>query len=401
MGSHVASIVHLSDLHLLFDEEGRVGTPSWRSQWATFFGSLPAIGEGMAGHEPQAWNALRDSLRPLIQHERRLVGSEGIVLVVQTGDVEARGGMHEGADSLLRLQGFKALFELKETVLAPTRLADGWIDIYGNHDVWRDSLGFGGPSGLDCLCGLDEFAGDWPDLAWSSTEVDLRLGGSHLLDVFRINSVVDHGRHQVFAGGAVGSHRPGVPVEKASEQLADAVGARPNDPAIRLLLMHHPPHRFRDRPRSERGHRFFGRTRANVRYSLLSRTLGDLEGRDPLAASIAGSIDLVLAGHRHSYDPHPDVTPVPWDTQRPLGDTTAQLVAQSPTKIGTSRSLPIYRLHLDELPDGGDDSAAKRLSVHRVIATYKAQGSARMEDAAFELDEQSRIPELVLHARPV
>jgi 3',5'-cyclic AMP phosphodiesterase CpdA len=181
------------------------------------------------------------------------------------------------------------------------------------------------------------------------------------VEFYRVNTVQSGWLQNTLASGCIetdwtirSAAPPHYPVSQSScpfdELLAVAHQAtNPALPAIRILVMHHPPHFF------------------NATGTPSDLKAGALNNASDLGAALAKSavrFHLVLAGHRHELNPAIGVrltySLASGGWQKPLPPTVVQLVAGSPTQLaqGTDRpSFSVYRLEVD----------ANQLAVERTV----------------------------------
>ncbi len=335
---HIASVIHVTDLHLFVAENGETRSESDQSAAARLAKRLGFDGLGFASG-PKVRRFERIFLRA-VEAELRLVSIDGHVVVAQTGDVEAFGAFPTSSDFF----GFSYL----ENVVFP-KAGIPVVSVYGNHDVWP---------------------GDFPAFRWR--RVDQRSQKKLIADETSIkgplppNSVVRlegppgpdivivpintvrsrRTRGGVWSNGLVSPHPP-----SKSSPLDDlrSLGLDPSD--INIVIQHHPVHFFGDR-----------------KSKLLPRWVGDLDDKEQVAYTYEeANVHLVMAGHRHALNPSYQTGLVSSSlTQHPLRPKTAQLVSLSPTISQTnaaahhpSRGLCVYRIIAD-IP-------GNRISVERAI----------------------------------
>lgn len=340
---HVASIVHLTDLHLFLDHDGNMRTPAQRALGARILRAIfGGVAHGLDIADGPAWTALRRRLRAIVQVE---TGFGARCVIVQTGDVEAYG-MSPGG----HFTGWHDLHERLWSELAA--VGADHVDIYGNHDIWPGTFPLlAGKQAHQELELLPAFVGAWP------AEVTVTTDGGLRLRFHRINTVLGElFRGGLLAQGGVGPHP--IPDAWNGAEMGAAIGALrasiagdPVRPALNLLLMHHPPHLFDP----ELGTTF---------------TTGQLHGRYQLCDSLAGQgVGLVLAGHRHRMNPAYGALPP--HEQLPLPAGVHQLVASSPTVVAPDRSLSLYRIHWEP----GSPTA----TLDRLVFDYTAAGGLEHE----------------------
>ena len=156
-------------------------------------------------------------------------------------------------------------------------------------DVWGDLLAVPGLEWAVQLALLQGMAGTWPDLCRSWSLEAPRI------EVFRINTVVATAQG-LLAFGRVGSHLPGMNIAQALAMLRQRVAESESESesksgstsAVRVALMHHPPHPFA----AHRYGRIAGWRHCRVMFELA-------------AVADECGIQLMIAGHRHKYVPTP------------------------------------------------------------------------------------------------
>lgn len=357
---HIATVVHLTDLHLFVDGSGtsrdvKTQRSSWRL-WELARGrrpqderhtitrllsTVPVVGHGLDYADETLWRALTDTLKYIVRTEKVPVA------VVQTGDVEAFGS---GWDGQVLYPGFAALRSVNSEVMRP---GDAWYDTYGNHDTWFGAPPIGGTTAAqhirNCLTHISHIPGldkpwlqMWPPLASAHPSCSLQF--------VRINSVTPSATPAFMARGRVLRHPPPSRPTKADTQAAiddlRQIGRPAIPTAVRIAMLHHPVHNF-------------GEDRVKRRVKSLST--GALAGRHSLANVLSElGVSLVLAGHRHALDPTRNVAS---PTQSPLRQDTLQLVAESPTLVRGDKSFSLYRLHVDDPPT--------KMTVERQLARHR------------------------------
>jgi hypothetical protein len=313
---HVASIVHLTDLHLSVLRDGQERSPDQRKRLEHLaMAALGRIKSGVATASPLRLRELIDFLPQIV----RVEGEGGApVVVVQTGDVEAHG--HVDPDPY-------GSFHYLHDHVWPRLRAQGatCIDLYGNHDIWPGHPPLPGSThDARRLQALSAFQQPWagPVLV-PANQLDLAF--------HRLNTVVT-GRFTggILARGGIGPHPPDVPYEPAHvEAVLTDVLARVGDTSRRrlhVILCHHPPHSFRSGWFTE-------------------WTSGYLQGREHFARLTPDRVALIIAGHRHALDPVASLD-CSRGKQPPVASGAGQLVSESPTQRDRNpNSLSVYRLH--------------------------------------------------------
>jgi len=171
---------------------------------------------------------LGEQLTAAVREERGAVDGDGPVVVVHSGDVEAFGA----SPNVSGFTGFDQLVRL----VAEAR-SDGFVAVYGNHDVWPGSvalLGLNGPRHDAQKREIDRhaaFIGELPPAQ------PLRFPTSHGADLVfvPINSVFSHPiRGGLFANGRISPHPPSAgDVFDRLRQLQ----LRPDD--LNIAVLHH------------------------------------------------------------------------------------------------------------------------------------------------------------------
>ncbi len=321
---HIASIIHLTDLHLLLDDQLNSLPASqrlrriWFVEWLLKTRPVQLIKEraedGLAYADALSIHWLRHHLIAACQAERNEGGSRMPIIVAHTGDVEAHGAVNNP-----NYNGFR----FSREILRPSLANDPhltWIDVFGNHDVWPERWPLAGqvPSS-EQMSRLPEFQQAWRPLHLS---VHSEVGPP--VEVFLVNSVLDGSlRGGVLAKGSFGffPRRVG-PDAGVIEELERLSNESPGE-AVRVMMSHHPAAPL---PRDD------GRTGGSAENGALLRGCSKLH--------------FVIAGHRHHHDPPPGET-IDCDRlcQPPLRVGIAQLCAESPTQASeTSRSFSVYRI---------------------------------------------------------
>jgi hypothetical protein len=230
-----------------------------------------------------------------------------------------------------------------------------WTQVFGNHDTWPGSFPLVEPwntTNRDRIAQVAVLQGDWLQPTTLQTPSDIPVV------LARINTVARSLQGEVRACGALNAVPPAErPTSQLLQELRDLF--EPSEEiAVRIVVMHHPPHAFAAR---------------NFERLTTAAFSGARELADALSAS---RVQLVIAGHRHALDPPLGAEDYGF-TQRPLSCPTVQLAAESPTQrmteeidddlaVGSARSFCRYRLELD--PDG------TTFSVARTVFHYTVSG---------------------------
>ena len=341
--THVASIVHITDLHLFVDSNGTTRSSHERSHLIRTLARLGVKDLDFASADMTA--AFSDALRRAVDLERSVLPEGAPVVAAHTGDTEAFGS----SDERHVYAGFS---HLSRTVDA-AGLRDAALAVYGNHDVWPGTIalfGLNGPhhdSQKHTIADVVDLVGELPPSA------PLRFPTAAGFDIVfvPINTVNSHAlRGALLAYGRISPHPPS-PTHTEALDIVDGYHLDPND--LNIAVMHHPPHFYRP-------------------LTLRDRLgIGHLEDSSYVADRLAAAgIDLVLAGHRHRLDPaFRETTHAAQPLRSPLHRTIAQMVAISPT-IPTDASAARHD------PEGSPRSglcvyqimaSPESISLHRVI----------------------------------
>ncbi len=365
----VASIIHLTDMHLHLDDRGEYNLDysdhiELMMRMAYKFDSVRwrSLFKGLSEHIPDALRHLQRRLHAVIAKERQRAvdmhgaeaGAKVPIVVLQTGDVEAYGARPRPRPP----GGFDFLgWDYLDKTLAPILTkadpngANGWVDVFGNHDAWASAypLTEWRAHRRVMKAMSEEVPGRLGPAQPSRFSQDWELAGGRRLEVFRASSVPADWLSGVRARGELTPHPLGdsLPLTQGGDALAEleacVAAARVAKPrAVRILALHHPVHAF-DASR------------------LKELATAGFAGRDDLA-HFAGRVPfpLVIAGHRHKLDPAEDAR---YDAttlnQFPLPSGVGQLVAESPTMHPVAfdnvrpaeevvNSFSLYRLLLDD-----------------------------------------------------
>ncbi len=381
----IASIFHVTDLHLFIDEAGNARPIAEQHATVRFMlrsakaSGLQWLRDQVAGFSlpnMTAWLSLVQRLPQLVRDERqhtRTLGQHVPILVLQTGDVEtfgfsesrARGGRNP-------FPGFSYL----HSVLWPAVMkqgADAVVDLYGNHDVWSGTWPLLTPvkhirNAFRRITTVTGLGGPWPD------RQDFPAPAGCRIELYRMNSVAPDPLAGSLASGSVGPHPPlkRLPLSKSRDAFRELL-ARANTPStvsgrpIRILAMHHPPH-------------FFDGT-------LFERfTSGRVAEAEALARCVKYTgVQLVLAGHRHELNPARGMTyygNAAAPNQAPLNSSSGQLVSESPTAGSDLSPTPprnstaLYRLHVNDKDD--------TLRVERAVLRYRDGSSQAFQLAGLQ-----------------
>jgi len=360
MSDLIATIFHITDMHLFVDESGALRKDALGSARLlttiarkTPVPSTQAFFSGAMWHNEEALLALRETLLELMERsaDEDDDSYDAPVIVVQGGDVEALGSA--APPDVKEYTAFPSWsFLHKDLRRALDRWS--WWDIYGNHDTWPGSYPMMrwrdraiNRARIASIPGLED---PWPDVlevSGSSTGIPVVL--------IRLNTVSRTLLMETLASGRVSDHPPaGASVDEVLENLARELEPWRDRQAVRIVSMHHPVH-----VSGAGGWKF---------------TTGWLKGREELAERLSDlRVQLVLAGHTHKLDPARAATDAQTGEQPPLAWPTAQLVAESPTQDsvdelhGTGRYAGLQRRSFSRyrlLAEGGS------LEVERTVFSY-------------------------------
>lgn len=333
-------------MHLFVDENGNPRSVKELSDTITHVKALtrlkltPAVIKGLAGnlnsHSPESLDAMWGTIGDIINNK----GSSKLV-IVNSGDVEAYG--HSGDDAI----PFPAFNFLNDKINSFNNDIEKYIGIFGNHDVWMGSPLHLLPKDTEKvvheLRNRNEFSEAMP------TQDILSLN-SFRIEFYRLNTVCATWPINTFA---VGKLQTDYPIRiKPNQNYTLSSGQDPinelielskasslkynNENAIRVLIMHHPPHFFTS------NHNFF---------DLIS---GKLINRRPFISALKKMrFHAIFAGHRHAINPPENSHPLNGQTQKPLPENTIQLVAGSATQKTNSHnsgrpSFSLYELTIDD-----------------------------------------------------
>jgi hypothetical protein len=384
----IATIVHVSDLHLFVDgPAGGLGLQRAKRfvidaalrlrpprsvrkplEKEGFFrkfirGSTSAL-KGFYHHDPDYLFAFRDALATVCG------ANHGTPLIlVQSGDLEAYGGIRSprGRIDFNGVLFWRARRDEIRKQVAP--FAVHTVDLFGNHDVWPGTLPAAGIPWIDAteaaLRDLPEFQRPMPDCT------PIAVGGVRI-EFYRVNTVRSGPVANTLAKGRIETDYPirvrGSPTAYPTSGTTDPIvelreladtGGRSN--VIRVLVMHHPPHAFP--PRGNSRHIWEGQLESTPQFVSL------LQSR---------RFHFILSGHRHLVHPiddprDPACTPLSpharMSVQPPLPPMTVQLVAGSPTQPvdngNEAPSLSVYSLY------ASSGSASPVLKLDRVVYAIK------------------------------
>jgi hypothetical protein len=366
-GNQIATIVHLTDLHLFVDEHGGPRSMNELSRLISLvkhvrdrapgpIAGLATAVDKMATHHSDALIDLEEVLRQIsAAHDP----AHGPLIIAHTGDVEVIGPRWY-ADGTVRFLGLEYI----EKWLQPAAPNAHWAHVYGNHDVWPGGLPITDTERhLDALAAI----GNTAIYADSYPSEPLQLPTPHgpTIRVHRVNTVPNDVLEQTAAHGRIGTHPHGDKILAAATSaclaaLAVHTQVPAGKQAVDIVLMHHPPHAFRTGP---------------IRSRIGAATM---RGHNDFAAALANDVhaQLVIAGHRHHLDPN--ITGIPIK-QHPLPASTLQLVAESPTASPAA---------LSRTGSAADRAAAR---THMSFSTYHLYSTASDIDVARSIWRRSDI----------
>jgi Calcineurin-like phosphoesterase len=346
----LATLVHLTDLHLFVRPDGKDRGPGELSALLRVMkygasqgpaAKLVRMIDKLELYNSAALLALEDSLEELRAAEPGR--SEVPLIVVHTGDADTVGPQSIGGSVVF------GAYEYLHNSVRPKAVADprNWVDTFGNHDVWPGTLPYGHPrqhrANFERIRQVEGLESYRVPLKFSTPAPGIQL------ELHRLNTVHPGTGPATMANGRISTHPITIrrwSIRRALKELQD--NSKSQEITVRVLMMHHPPFPF------EAG--WF------ERYL----TTGKLTGARQLGKRLERNlrIHLVIAGHRHELNPKAkldrDVTPVP---QPPLPARTVQLVSESPTaspyltdpneprpsrlRAAKSNSFCVYRLYVD------------------------------------------------------
>ncbi len=377
MSAEVLQIVHLSDMHLFVDQQGNDYSPTHRASTVNFMKRLidlsftpswiNSLGDGLNTHLDSTLSALWQTLRRIINQK----GASKLILI-HSGDLSAYG--HSGDTN----NPFPAFDFWKYKKNSLRNDIDYFIDIYGNHDVWPGTLPLFDPQNIKQAVNSLRSRAEYRDTMPTREIVPLN---SYRIEIYRLNTVCSAWPLNSLAVGKIQADYPvrdGWAIEyqlsrskdSIKELVALAEDASQNhgdNKAVRIIVMHHPPHYFNSNP-------FIDLIGGRL---LLNR-------RDFLSAFDQTRFHIIIAGHRHIVDPPINTTlTTHQQLQKPLPSNTVQLAAASTTQEVTDPdkerpSLNLYKLIIDDTAD--------QLRIERVI--YRHENDL---DTAFAVGQNETI----------
>lgn len=355
---HLASIFHITDLHLCLARDGgvdflperqaRISFGRWRThqleripqiRWLPLVRRVPKLATKVSCQGVGEWTALKAELKNIIEDELQRVaeaaspGEETVpVIVAQTGDIAAYGGTPRDEQRVI----FPEIDFVENKFWRPLR-ENGVIvvNMFGNHDVMSGRIpSLKSPRRVFESLRTYSLTRPFPirlllDPLPVVAEPSVSCPNGTELELVAINTVAMSRRRALLAQGVFSStphHRTRRAVQAELRALLDA--AVPARKRIRIGFSHHPACVL------ERG--VFKRF-----------TTGWLKGRRYLESpNIRNKFDFFISGHLHEV--HPEQA----------GTTYAgrwrQLVAESPTQnpssvlkgiSGGPNSFSLYRLY--------------------------------------------------------
>jgi hypothetical protein len=323
MSIHLATIVHVTDMHLEVTAEGTLRPPHERAASLRLLSRLGWTPRGMEVHNQAVLEEFEKVLKGLVAAHKNDHPTVPFI-VMQTGDMEAYGANYCDRDK--PYNAFDYWDRLKRTLGSGIH----FIDQYGNHDIWPGTQPvLAVPTqqwALQALKDRIEFRGPLPDHQRVAT-------AAFPIDIYRLNTVHAGLVGAVLAHGKVTRHFPVgqecYPVSGGTDPLKEleALVLRTSKPAIQILVAHHPPEYFA--------------TRSGFGALYDRNTTGQFAAAAELLHLLTAlNFHIVLAGHRHV------VFPSRASLKRPT--PPRQLVANSPTQAEPGeRSFSVYHLLID------------------------------------------------------
>lgn len=372
-------IIHISDLHLFVDEYGFNRDSNEKAritnnlQFIMQYKLTPAliksklIGDLLNHHSSDTLIAFEDTLSQIINNKR----SEEKIIVIQTGDVEAYGF---SGDDNNPLPGFK-YWEAQKNNYSKDVV---FVDLYGNHDVWPGGVPFlminKVEKAIEYVRKRPEFKDALPIL------IKVQMN-SYRIEIYPINTVCFGWPLNTLSVGKIQTDYPiregyqsQYPLSKGKNPIKEIIALsdrekrnNKNEPAIRILVMHHPPHYFR----SDKWTDLFG-----------ARLLSRIELKQ-LFYNKDIKFHIVSGGHRHLVDPPESKCPLgnSGQPQEPLPDTLIQLVAGSTTQEvsvkeivagSTTQQARVKKIKPSFcLYDVKFDNTSNQISIHRTIYEHE------------------------------
>lgn len=362
MPETIATIFHISDMHLYVRADGKPRSSATRRgrlrDWLVDKAPLLPVLDRMACHDERLLGSLRRDL-PNAVDIARAEYPDSPVIIAQTGDVEGLGGIPGPATDWR--EAFPSWHYLDG------HIADSgvdWIHIFGNHDTWPGVFPlFGGGNHTNCqrITQVPVLEGNWQDLAVKQTPLGFPLV------IGRVNSVPCDLDAEIRATGSPTAVPPDCQTEFAViERIRTLFAPHRNGQAVRIVLMHHPPHPFAT-----------ARRKRHTTDSAPSSTSEFSAAADLADALSDMRVQVVLAGHRHELNPPLRAERYGF-TQHPLKEPTVQLVAATPTQRcahetddldgSTGWSFSKYRLLRD---DGGSTFAIERTVFQGTLTGFR------------------------------
>jgi hypothetical protein len=361
MSVEVLQLVHLSDMHLFVDQFGRNYSPTERAKTVRYIkrllnlGLSPSgiknLGDGLNTHSDSALSALWQTLSNIINNK----GNSKLILI-HSGDLTAYG--HSG-DTTNPYPSFDFWLNKKNNHKSDI---DYFFDVFGNHDAWPGTLPIFRPASIKQAIDDLRTRAEFKDLIPDCRIIDLN---SYRVEIYRLDTVCTAWPLNTLAVGKIQTdylirhkkHSEYVlskskdPIEELVALAKQAIQHYGNDKAVRIVVMHHPPHYFNSSP-------LFDLTGGRL-----------LNRRDLIKANNQTHFQIIIAGHRHNIDPPINsILSENKQLQKPLPSNMVQLAAGSTTQEVTDPSkdrpsLSLYKLMID---DKGDN-----LTIDRVIYRHE------------------------------
>lgn len=295
----IGAVVHLTDLHLLVDQHGKLNDKPTR-QRLLLLQKLGKLGHGLdCAHPSLVWD-LVDALPEVVEEELNRSAGKPVV-VVHTGDAEAHGQTGPVAF------GYRFLEDELWSVLrklGPVTI----VQVYGNHDLWSGTL-------------VREHARWLPDLSCQVSDFATR--SPNFLDIGRLRFIrLNTVSRRALSGGLLalpklGSHPHG-------QHWAAPLTSSFDSNQVNVVLTHHP---------------------------IIDERLGKVDGF--IKSALNQPMHVVISGHTHTARPHradldPDRHPSRTVALAPHpAGRVGQLVGESPTQVAASNSFSVYRFDAD------------------------------------------------------
>ncbi len=318
-------IFHVSDAHVTSTSD-QAATHA-RSKIDRWIGWLPPVAdllkEGTAGHDPYAFDFLKDSIKLCLDTEPEWRSRS---MLVSTGDLSTWGD-----DA-----------SIQEAVSEFEKLADDldikWGTLYGNHDVWPGSPGLLPLDDTDANLAARRtrlrsslFNDDAPIGPIVTVPLTFRTGN---LGLYTLNTILHESVDNFLALGNVDKDRYWEPGAQTTHQLQALDNHCKGKPDVRIVLTHHPVH---DPDRK-------GLLKTlKQRFSMYLKNAAQVA--DALAAPHPGVYpvlaSVVLSGHTHEVFPETGDLPddVRYLCQSPLHNRQVQLIVGTLAQTGWDGKL--------------------------------------------------------------